>query len=543
MGVVTGPLDARVWHQKTELNLAPDFAKMAAAMATPIMPSVLAPVPLAFSDSVLGTAATSGSHPTPSDLAKSSFPPMLAFSTGPCPVAYPVTHPSVGPVPMSFTVPSASPKARYGSSTSRAQLSLSPLATRPATAMASFGQKEAVPSTRIDASREPPSAEKERASSAHTASTAFSGLPLRARLAGNVRSGPLSRQAAHRQSQLVARARFSKIPRATVGFQASIGLAPEAMLPGQVLRHPSQKLQMHRVLIWHCRHPHGLFSMFSLALGHADSCEKQGLGLVVDWSSSDLLYSGPPGEPNLWNAFFCQPAELKITPEALSQAIRFGQFVETSKHNVVWGAYRGVIQDYGDIPLHQAARGRALCRRNIVLRPRFQEKLESAMEHLPEGRRLAVHIRRSDKASEAAANFELTDEGLLERILAQCVVWQMDGVFLCTDDAALKQRLTESLKQCGLLVSTYDATLPADASKAVHFDKSLDSYKKAEDVVMEVLLMARGCRGLLSTYSNVSAAVVYLSPDSFTYTTFWDPVDANMQACREETVLTLSPEF
>lgn len=153
MGVVTGPLDARVWHQKTELNLAPDFAKMAAAMATPIMPSVLAPVPLAFSDSVLGTAATSGSHPTPSDLAKSSFPPMLAFSTGPCPVAYPVTHPSVGPVPMSFTVPSASPKARYGSSTSRAQLSLSPLATRPATAMASFGQKEAVPSTRIDAQR------------------------------------------------------------------------------------------------------------------------------------------------------------------------------------------------------------------------------------------------------------------------------------------------------------------------------------------------------------------------------------------------------
>ena len=121
----------------------------------------------------------------------------------------------------------------------------------------------------------------------------------------------------------------------------------------------SLRPRVHKVLIWHCRHPHGLFSMFSLALGHADSCEKQGLGLVVDWiwpqcvpwrthghstcvarSSSDLLYSGPPGEPNLWNAFFCQPAELKITPEvprpsgscgnsfwlqALSQAIRFGQ--------------------------------------------------------------------------------------------------------------------------------------------------------------------------------------------------------------------------
>ena len=38
--------------------------------------------------------------------------------------------------------------------------------------------------------------------------------------------------------------------------------------------------------------------------------------------------------------------------------------------------------------------------------------------------------------------------------------------------------------------------------------------------------MARACHGLLSTFSNVSASVVYLSPDSFPYTTFWDPCEA-----------------
>lgn len=145
-----------------------------------------------------------------------------------------------------------------------------------------------------------------------------------------------------------------------------------------------------KVLIWHCRHPHGLFSMFSLALGHAETCEKQGLGLIVDWTlglcaqcglldclmfslylmylmyllftfiyhvfavclqfhslqflsrcqlvlpifqlvfslhirvlgclmrtSTELLYRGPQGEPNVWSAFFMQPAEMQMTSKVM----------------------------------------------------------------------------------------------------------------------------------------------------------------------------------------------------------------------------------
>ena len=72
------------------------------------------------------------------------------------------------------------------------------------------------------------------------------------------------------------------------------------------------------VILWHCKHPHGLFSMFSLALGHMETCEKMGAALLVDWSlvwkedkkglakswpqlrsSEELLYRGPPGEPNV----------------------------------------------------------------------------------------------------------------------------------------------------------------------------------------------------------------------------------------------------
>ena len=82
-----------------------------------------------------------------------------------------------------------------------------------------------------------------------------------------------------------------------------------------------------------------------------------------------------------------------------------------------------------------------------------------------------VHIRRSDKGCEAKANFELSDDRLLQRILQQppsqpslpralclslplsvscrCQAWGMNGVFLCTDDASLKQRLTNALERTG----------------------------------------------------------------------------------------------
>lgn len=42
-------------------------------------------------------------------------------------------------------------------------------------------------------------------------------------------------------------------------------------------------------------------------------------------TSSELLYRGPPGEPNVWTAFFVQPAEIKIASEASSCEMVLGE--------------------------------------------------------------------------------------------------------------------------------------------------------------------------------------------------------------------------
>jgi len=327
----------------------------------------------------------------------------------------------------------------------------------------------------------------------------------------------------------------------TIACGSAMGFTPElaeAQFAVATPQHIARPLRASRapVLVWRCKHPHGLFSMFSLALGHAERCEKQGWSLIIDWSGEELLYRGPPGEPNLWTAFFKQPAELKHEPEELLRVLRQGEFYETARHDAVFGAYRGVIQDYGGIPPHLAAHGRALCRRSVVLRERFTQRVQAAAETLLGGshRWLAVHIRRSDKACEAKANLELTDDDIMLRIVAQCSVWCCDAVFLCSDDAALKQRLRARLSGstesggAGLVVNSYPSTLSAVAGQAAHFDKSLDKYQKAEDVVVEALLMAQGCHGLLSTFSNVSASAVYLSPEGYPYTTFWDTLEGSV---------------
>lgn len=262
-----------------------------------------------------------------------------------------------------------------------------------------------------------------------------------------------------------------------------------------------------------------------------------------------MIYRGPKEETNLWQAFFHQPAALDLGLAGLQQVFSSGQYVETSELGYPFGNYRGAIQSYGTIPTDLATSGRALCRRMIRLKENFEHKIAQAAERFlcNEHVWLAVHIRRGDKACEAQANFELDDERIALRISAQCAAWRCNAVFLCSDDVFLKERLINMLSApyahggYGLRVSTYPSALSRIEGQAAHFDKSLDAYRKAEDVMIEAFLMSRYCRGLLSTFSNVSAAVVYLSPDNYPYTTFWNPVEAWTGIDKQELAMVSHP--
>ncbi|CAK0800426.1 unnamed protein product [Prorocentrum cordatum] len=189
-----------------------------------------------------------------------------------------------------------------------------------------------------------------------------------------------------------------------------------------------------------CEHPHGLFSMFSMAMGQVELRRRYGQALLVDWSWEGLLYRGPAGEPNLWNAFFRQPAELQMGRAELLGALRQKQYHQTTSSDAVYGGFSGVVQDYGAISPAKAAHGRELCRRSFVLQGAFEARIQAVASVLLGGghRWLAVHVRQTDKGCEASANLELSEENVATRVVAQCGAWGLDAVFLCSDSAALK---------------------------------------------------------------------------------------------------------
>mmetsp|Transcript_54692 Transcript_54692/g.122800 ORF Transcript_54692/g.122800 Transcript_54692/m.122800 type:complete len:342 (-) Transcript_54692:7-1032(-) len=278
--------------------------------------------------------------------------------------------------------------------------------------------------------------------------------------------------------------------------------------------------------IYESHHAHGFFSMFSLVMGWLDALRKDARLLLVDWSSPDLLYSGRPGEPNIWTCFFKQPAELEVPREAIFAALHDGDVPRTTEADAIFGNYAGVADWGGTVSPALAAHGRALCEQWVELTPAFEMQLADVAASLfqPAGLRwLAVHIRRQDKHIESDANFAIGEGEMAQRIRKQCDAWMCKGVFLCSDDPKLKRSLRDSLSTGTLRVAMYEASL-TESGEGVHFDSSLDGYKKAEDIVTETLLMARACHGLLSTYSNVSASAVYLSPPGYPYCTFWQSI-------------------
>lgn len=133
---------------------------------------------------------------------------------------------------------------------------------------------------------------------------------------------------------------------------------------------------------------------------------------------------------------------------------------------------------------------------------------------------LAAHIRRTDKLLQSPGNRHANDR-LLDDIIELAARAGHGGVLLCTDDADLKQWLVGQLRAQGLAVAAYEAQL-SDSGLPCHKDHNLDRYRTAEDVLVETLAMAWHCEALISTWSNVSTAVVFFAKEDFEHHMFGD---------------------
>mmetsp|Transcript_11294 Transcript_11294/g.15642 ORF Transcript_11294/g.15642 Transcript_11294/m.15642 type:complete len:303 (+) Transcript_11294:70-978(+) len=150
--------------------------------------------------------------------------------------------------------------------------------------------------------------------------------------------------------------------------------------------------------------------------------------------------------------------------------------------------------------------GRRLTQTYVQLKPGFKQRALRVKRDLIEARfkrPLAVHVRLTDKVSEAPDNFGLSYQELYALIQSHMAREGYDGFIFCTDAKDLKEFV---VGQCGDSCVTYDSSLSDNGP--THKDREIPNRKKAEDIVMEVLLMA-SCRGFISTYSNVANGVLF----------------------------------
>eukprot|EP00469_Lotharella_globosa_P010013 CAMPEP_0167775772 /NCGR_PEP_ID=MMETSP0111_2-20121227/2747_1 /TAXON_ID=91324 /ORGANISM="Lotharella globosa, Strain CCCM811" /LENGTH=276 /DNA_ID=CAMNT_0007665729 /DNA_START=393 /DNA_END=1223 /DNA_ORIENTATION=+ len=221
--------------------------------------------------------------------------------------------------------------------------------------------------------------------------------------------------------------------------------------------------------------------------------------VAIDWSSLRTY----PTDGNLWDVLFHQPY-------AITSSRRTNEKVHVETISYFPGDFTNLsgVTDYGgDIRPEILAEGRRLVKKFIRVKDSILEKAIEFVKMRMSGFRkiLAVHIRRTDKVSESHLNFMLDYEDFRVLTEEHMKLFDYDGYFLCSDDQKLKAYMA---KASGSLCMTYDSLLSSKQGFPVHFDTQLDGYRKAEDVLVEVLCMA-SCAGLLSTISNVANSVLF----------------------------------
>jgi len=319
------------------------------------------------------------------------------------------------------------------------------------------------------------------------------------------------------------------------------------------------------VRVWRCQlWTEGLFSLLFWALGYLESqLESQLAGglpgeevpalLLIDMTDPRLRYRGPPGCPNIWTAFFDQPLAPRDSrrtaqrasqgfpsgssgampevslEEAVSSAAAAGRLevstVFGEPHFDKLGSFRGSDEDTGRLDEDTARHGQDVIKRWIRIQPAIQAKVDRFCEERmsQEGLRwLAVHVRRTDKLLQSSGNRH-ADDSLCRDVVAVAKRDGFGGVVLCTDDATLKPWLeTELATRHGLAVASYSAVL-SSTGLPCHKDAALDPYRTAEDVLVEMLIMSQHCDAIISTWSNVSTAVVFFArQEGFAWHMFGD---------------------
>lgn len=243
----------------------------------------------------------------------------------------------------------------------------------------------------------------------------------------------------------------------------------------------------------------GLFAHLELFLEISVHCERH--NLTPCFRSTSRQYVDPARGPDWFAYFFTNPQLLAADQRRIDD----GQVpicrIEGIRH-------LGLPEDYDKwLTWRNSSQ---LVRKYIGVRPEIRERVEGFFDmHLANKHVLGVHYRGTDKSAEAprlpyAQMAEAIDQYFHRN-------GDFDSIFVSSDEQAFVDYITDRYRNTLLVVSHEDQER-SRAGIAVHRSRFGDRFRKAEEAVLNCLLLSR-CHALLKTASFLSGWSKLFNPE------------------------------
>jgi hypothetical protein len=267
----------------------------------------------------------------------------------------------------------------------------------------------------------------------------------------------------------------------------------------------------------------GFAACLLTVLNYVRYCERENLTPVVHIDAScETRFLDPEHGDNVWEQYFepVGPVSSAGLGRLLAEAQRSGEALDLRRIDpglparikadpdsiFTWtfGHWRtNTPEDMAAWFAEQRRKGRESVRRWVRVKPHVMEKVERFYDEHMKGRHvLGLHIRGTDlRYAPPVSPAEYFDS--IERHLAE---HPDANLFLATDQV---QYLELIRKRYGSIVLHYDC-LRSSTSTAPFNMKTGSPYRKGEDVLIDVILLAR-CAFLIRGASNIPEMAIYFS--------------------------------
>jgi len=265
-------------------------------------------------------------------------------------------------------------------------------------------------------------------------------------------------------------------------------------------------------LIWPCRQKAGLGAVVLRFLGLAELAEKVGGIYGIHLDATAFI---PYGDLST----------LLQLPRHVADQYALQAFASSSFPRRRWqGFANGRVCREGRPHLSETdvTTGRRLCRQHLSINQAVLRALDSFATTMMLSMALGVHIRRTDKGCEAPSNLFITAEEAARKALKAAVAVGVRLIFLAGDDPKFLADVQAFVSaDVGMKVIAWPSRL-SQRGRAVHYDWQVPGTEAAADALADAFCLSR-CRGLLSTFSCLSAWATLLSSSGFVWWHFRYP--------------------